>query len=156
MQASQKSENQTVSRYYQFFLFVSLFLVSPVTASYGDSPPSVALLEPAAKNTHGVEITEMTIGEQAELVLSFYNTVSKDDDLHFGAVIEVRNSDDVTIFFAWQSSRVAPDEQYHFSTSWIPEQDGTYYLKTRVITALPPAEIRSVLSPVLETKMIVV
>lgn len=155
VRSSEWSANYTRLKYFLLLPPCSLLMV-PVIASYAFSPPSVSLLEPIAKNMAGDVIHEVAVGGQAELVLSFYNTVSGEEDLSFGAIIEVRNSDDVTIFLAWQSGKVAPDKQYHFSTSWNPEQEGVYYLKTRVITALPPAEIRSVLSPVLETKMLVV
>jgi hypothetical protein len=104
----------------------------------------------------GDVVSEVAIGEQAEIVLSFHNSIPMTDDLRFGAIIEVRDSQNEMIYLAWQSGTVAPEKAYQFATSWVPEKQGVYYLKTRVITALPPAEIIGVLSPVLESKFTVV
>lgn len=64
------------------------------------------------------------------------------------ALFEVRNSDDVTVYYAWQSGVLAPQANSTIGVSWQTEDQSDHYARTFAITGFDQPQI---LSPVTES-----
>jgi hypothetical protein len=62
------------------------------------------------------------------------------------ALIEVRDSDGVTIFLAWQIGQLAGGDRTQVGLSWTPEDQGDYTVRTFVISDLNDPDILSEVS----------
>lgn len=63
----------------------------------------------------------------------------------FFVIVEVRNSDEITEFFGWQSitSLKSAGDEVEIRMSWIPDEAGAYSLRTFAVTGFTNPEALS-------------
>jgi hypothetical protein len=123
-------------------LLVTIAIASTIGISqhaYALSLPSLDVSRPIFVNTQGERITQAAPSQPIEIVLSINNNVY-DDNKSLMALIDVRDKDGVTIYLAWHSTRVNPNETYTFGVSWaIPNEakmGSNYSARVFAITSL--------------------
>lgn len=85
---------------------------------------------PTFENMQDERIREATAGQQIMIVDSVRNDIYLDGDKPLTLLVEVRDQDSVTIYLAWQSAMVSPNDTFSFGTSWTIPNDavtGTVY-----------------------------
>jgi hypothetical protein len=105
---------------------------------------------PSLKDVSGEDITEVTVGQQVVLSTTIQNNAN--EEVPFVALVEVRDSDGITIFLAWQTGTLNANSDADIGLSWTPEEAGDYTVRTFVISDLASPEI---LSPVAESEITV-
>ena len=83
-------------------------------------------------------------GKQATLSLVITN--DGDHTQQFVELVEVRDSDGVTVFLAWQSGTLDPNGQTQIGISWIPERPGDYAARTFAISNFDNPQVLSQVS----------
>lgn len=73
-------------------------------------------------------------GKQA--MLSTVITNNSDQLRSFVGLLEVRESDGVTVFLAWQSGILYPNSQTKIGVSWTPDRPGDYEVRTFAVSHL--------------------
>jgi hypothetical protein len=126
--------------------FFYTFVVGVSSTGTGATTPSA----PAVRDISGNEIAELTAGRQA--VLSTTITNNNANLQPFLAIVEVRNSQQVTENVEWQTGTLNADASADIGISWTPERAGTYQIRTFVISDFERLEI---LSPVAVSEVIV-
>jgi hypothetical protein len=126
--------------------FFYTFVVGVSRTGTGATTP----LASAVKDISGNEIAELTAGMQA--VLSTTITNNNANLQPFLAIVEVRNSQQVTENIEWQTGTLNADASTDIGISWTPERAGTYQIRTFVISDFERLEI---LSPVAVSEVIV-
>jgi hypothetical protein len=102
---------------------------------------------PSLKDISGNEIDEVGVGQQVVLSTTIQN--NNDEPQPFVALIEVRDSDGITVFLAWQTGTLNANGEAEVGLSWTPEEAGDYTVRTFVISELAAPDI---LSPVAESE----
>lgn len=98
--------------------------------SQSSSFPSLDISVPTFSDMQGERIREAKAGQQIMIIESVRNDIYLDDNKSMTLLIEVRDQDGVTIYLAWQSAMVSPNDTFSFGTSWIVPDDavtGTVY-----------------------------
>lgn len=77
-------------------------------------------------------IREIRAGQQVIITTTATHNYDHVEALPLVVVIEVRDSDDMTLLIAWQSTRLqeGADSSVNAGISWVPEKAGTYKLRT--------------------------
>jgi hypothetical protein len=109
----------------------------------GGSPTSTTPSAPVAKDVQGGTVSQITVGQQVVLTTQITNNI--DDELPFVGLIEVRDSDGITQFLAWQTGVMDSGDRSEIGLSWTPEDAGDYQVRTFVISSLNNPQV---LSPV--------
>lgn len=117
-----------------------------VGGDIGTTTPTAPTLQDAA----GQELDDVSAGQQVVLTTVVVNNV--DESVPFTALIEVRDSNGVTVYLAWQTGVLNPSGQVEVGLSWIPENPGDYTIRTFIISDL---ETLRVLSPVVDSDITV-
>lgn len=105
--------------------------------SAGDTSPS----EPEVKDVQGNSLDEIGVGQQVVLATTIQNNV--EDERPFVAIIEVRDKDGITVFLAWQTGMLNPDDNAQVGLSFTPFDRGTYTTRTFVLSSLANPSILS-------------
>lgn len=116
------------------FIFIMPIAFSHSIDSFRSSVPEIA-----ANGTPAA-------GKQATLSLVITNDADRTQQ--FVELVEVRDSDGVTVFLAWQSGTLDPNSQTQIGVSWIPERPGDYTARTFAISNFDNPQV---LSPVSES-----
>lgn len=87
------------------------------------------------KDIYDNTITETRIGSQVELETTVVNECRVEDKPLF-VILEVRESDGVTTFLAWQNSTINAGEQVAMKTSWVAGEPGGYTVRAFYIGCL--------------------
>jgi len=95
--------------------------------------PSVQFSPPTLNVPHSNPLTEITSGQQLIISTTVSHTFG-DRDLDMIALIEVRNSNGVTEYLAWQSGEVKVGGQMQIGVSWMPAHGGYYEFRTFAVT----------------------
>jgi hypothetical protein len=74
----------------------------------------------------------ITVGKQVTISMSFTTII--ENPRQFLAVFEVRNSDDVSVYIAWQSGIVTPKNNVTVGASCMPQESGDYSVRTFLIS----------------------
>jgi hypothetical protein len=98
--------------------------------------------EPQVKDITGEDLDEIRAGQQVVLTTTVTNNL--DEDLPFVALIEVRDSNGVTMYLAWQTGTLGPNGEIEVGLSFVPDEPGTYAIRTFVISDLSNPEILSI------------
>lgn len=96
---------------------------------------------PSVQDSSGVELDDVSAGQQVVLATIIINNV--DEPTPFTALIEVRDSNDVTVYLAWQTGVLAAGGQSEVGLSWTPENPGDYTVRTFVISDLDNPRVLS-------------
>lgn len=100
----------------------------------GATPTSTTATAPALLNLDGSSVTEVTTGQQVVV-----GTTVKNNDAQarpITVLIEVRDSDGITVLMSFQRATVAANGTIDVGTSWLPETPGQYQTRTFVVTSL--------------------
>ncbi len=110
------------------FTFVVPF--GPSDGGIGSTTPS----EPVVKDPSGGAVNIITPGQQVVLTTSILNNL--EDELPFVGLIEVRDSQGITQFLAWQTGVLNADGRAEIGLSWTPQVQGDYQVRTFVLSNL--------------------
>jgi hypothetical protein len=102
---------------------------------------NVSPSSPEVKDFSGGDIDEVNVGQQVVLSTTIANNV--DADQPFVALVEVRDSDEATIFLAWQTGILDSNDDAEVGLSFMPDKPGTYSIRTFVISSLSDPQILS-------------
>ena len=83
-------------------------------------------------------------GKQATMSLVIANDA--DPTQQFVELVEVQDSDGVTVFLAWQGDTLNPNSQTQIGISWIPERLGDYAARTFAISNFDNPQVLSQVS----------
>lgn len=124
------------------------FLTIPIgaPASSNSTTPS----KPALADVTGASITEVTSGQQVVLTTNVKN--NDGTSRPFVAIVEVRDSDGITVMVQWQTGTLAPNGDAGVGISWVPESAGEYEIRTFVVSNLSNPQV---LSPVVTSNVTV-
>jgi hypothetical protein len=104
------------------------------------TPPkqSVILSNFAVFDAAKTALREISIGQQILL----QSTVSSnwELDLPFTYIVQVRDSNGVTVMLAWMIGELSPRKSFDLALSWIPEKSGTYNVEMFVWKDITDAE----------------
>ena len=75
-------------------------------------------------NTFGNSIDIVTVDQQVQIVADLSSGQDKDQD--FAYLIQIQDSDGVTVSLSWIAGALAPGQQFSPSGSWTPTDAGTY------------------------------
>lgn len=145
----------------QFLYFVLLVVVMMAAAML---VPAVAVLAPAFALTYpasftstpalhdleGNDVSSVRAGRQAMLAMHVVNVEPR--GMPFLAIIEVRDSDDITVHLGWTGGRAEPNSAHDLGWSWLPDRPGNYELRTFVVSELKSPRVLSAV----ETKAVTV
>lgn len=120
-----------------FMLLQTSFIATNAQAQDVDETPS----PPEVHDLEGNEIDEIIIGHQVIVSKSFVNRMNITQP--FIALFEIRDSDGVTVYFAWQIGTMASD-QTNVGISWMADNFGVYEIRTFAISNFTNAEILDV------------
>jgi len=120
-----------------------------ITVKTGIATTDVAA--PIAKNMAGSS-GPFLVG--TSLALSTTVTNNNNAQQPFVALIEVRDSNDVTVFLSWQSGTLEPRGTTDIAVSWLPYNIGTYQIRTFTLSSIGTEGVE-VLSPVAMSDTIV-
>ena len=91
--------------------------------------------------TGSEESDEISAGQQ--LTLSSTVTSPSPAELAFVAIMEVRDSEGITVFIGWQSGTLHPESPGEIGMSWIPQDRGDYQVRTFIISDLIDPQVLS-------------
>jgi hypothetical protein len=125
------------------------FNVSPGVADFGGS----LIGKPRLQTANGDPIVEdkVSLGQQVMISTEFKNPWDWKDQ-PVVVIIEVRDSDGITVFFGLQSRVLKPDCGAGFGVSWLASEQGNFQVRSFALNSL---EIPSLLSPVMSTDVVV-
>jgi hypothetical protein len=125
------------------------FNVSPGIVDFGGS----SIGNPKLHTANGDAIVEgkVSLGQQVVISTEFRNPWDWRDQ-PVVVIIEVRDSDGVTVFFGLQSRVLKPDCGAEFGVSWLASEQGNFQVRSFALTSL---ETPSLLSPVMSTDVVV-
>lgn len=124
--------------------FFYTFIVGADKAGINATTPSLPML----KNLAGEEITDVEAGHLVVLTTEIKNNNPRVQP--FTALVEVRDSQDVTVYLQWQIGILNPSGTTEIGLSWTPEEAGDYRLRTFLISDF---ENPAVLSPVVTSEI---
>lgn len=104
-----------------------IFQVTPYPA-YAE----VALSKPYVQNIAGETIMSLGVDSQALLQVDMENM--NDEPQPYVVLMEVRDSDDVTIYLQFQKGQLAPESSTQVGISWIVDSTGDYQVRSFVLS----------------------
>lgn len=126
--------------------FFYTFVVGQSRAGTGATASS----DPTVRDIAGDELAKLLVGRQVVLSTTIKNNNANVQP--FLAIVEVRNSQQVTESLEWQTGTLNADASADIGISWTPERAGTYQIRTFVISDFEQLEI---LSPVAVSEVVV-
>jgi hypothetical protein len=105
---------------------------------------STTVTPPTPRDVTGDELDEVSAGQQVVLTTNVVNNQGAPQP--FVALLEVRDSNGVTIFLAWQTGTLPANDQTQVGLSWTPEEPGNYEVRTFVISDLNNPRVLSLVA----------
>jgi hypothetical protein len=102
---------------------------------------AAAVSPPEPQDVTGKKLTQINSGQQVVLTTNVINKGANSQP--FVALVEVRDSSDVTVYLAWQTGTLPVNGQTNVGLSWTPDQAGSYEVRTFVISSLSKPDILS-------------
>lgn len=136
---------------------ISLALASLVQSAESSSTVSTLpsfTLSPSFRNIQGSQIMSAHVGEQL-MVTTTFNHLNTNRDQQFVTIVEVRDTDGITAFVAWQSGIIEPGANYALAASWVVNEPGEYFIRSFVVSTLSPSS-SDALSHVHESALLLV
>jgi hypothetical protein len=122
-----------------------------ITVGSTNGEGSLTLSAPSVRSASTPVTDQIMVGQQVALATVVSSTFDR-EELLFVAIIEVRDSDGVTVSIGWQTGSINPQDNTEVAMSWIPENPGTYELRTFLISSLSNPQI---LTPVASSEVAV-
>jgi hypothetical protein len=72
------------------------------------------------------------------MITTSFNHVDTTRDQQFVTVVEVRDTEGITAYLAWQSGIIGPGQSYTLTASWVADKPGEYFVRSFVINTLVP------------------
>ncbi|MGI0088017.1 MAG: hypothetical protein ACREBI_08685 [Nitrosotalea sp.] len=72
----------------------------------------------------GKTLYKVMTGQQVQIVSDVTNRVNKDQS--FAYLVQIQNSDGITLSLSWITGSLLPNQNMSLSQSWIPKSSGTY------------------------------
>jgi len=107
----------------------------------GGTGGEATVTPPAAEDVSGNPVSEINAGEQVILTTAVTNENAQSQP--FVALIEVRDSNDITVYLAWQTGTLPANGRADIGLSWTPDFADTYEVRTFVISSLSSPQILS-------------
>jgi hypothetical protein len=126
-------------------LAAALLLLMPVFSmltlhdAYGVT--SNLFVSQSIKNTSGKAIQQLNAGQQAMISVRVLNYEASEQP--FTAIIDVRDSSDVSVHIAWMSGTAEPGGHFDVELPWSAQESGSYTVRTFLITNLESPEVMS-------------
>jgi hypothetical protein len=118
----------------QFQVLLTFLVIFATFQDASASITSAAELVPSFRDIDGNKAQRINYGQQ---VVATVRMVNSDSLVHpLVAIVELRDQDGITEYFAWQSHTLIANETYVFGSSWIPQKEGSYELRTFAVTDL--------------------
>ena len=96
---------------------------------------------PEPQDIQGKTLNEVKAGQQVVLSTTVLNKI--DEAQPYVAIVEVRDSNGITVFLGWTTGTMNANGQATVGLSWTAEQAGDYQLRTFVISSLSNPNILS-------------
>jgi hypothetical protein len=84
---------------------------------------------------------EISAGQQVALSSTVRSPF--DTELTFVAILEIRDSNDITVFIGWQSGTLHRDSPAEIGMSWIPQDRGEYEARMFIVSDLQNPRVLS-------------
>jgi hypothetical protein len=107
----------------------------------GEGGGEVGVATPAVEDASGNPVPEITVGKQVILTTTLSNQNAGSQP--FVALVEVRDSNDVTTYLAWQTGTLSANGSADIGLSWTPEFAGSYEVRSFAISSLSNPQILS-------------
>ncbi len=98
--------------------------------------------EPSLVDSFNFPLRKVTVNEQVLVESKVTNTQNKTQS--FVYIVQVKDSEDITISISWISSTLYPNDKTSASQSWTPEKPGRYDIGIFVWDSI---EVKQILSP---------
>lgn len=108
------------------------------------STGATTVLPPELQDVTGQKLDEVSAGQQVMLATNVRNNNAQPQP--FVALIEVRDSNGVTVFLGWQTGTLPANGQINVGLSWTPDSPGDYEVRTFVISSLDNPRVLSTVS----------
>jgi len=128
---------------------IVIVLVLPLNA-FALTPSVMTPQKPLIHDISGNLLSEIHSGQQVVINTNHSNDTL--EELKFVVIIEVRDSNDVTVFLALQSGTLEPNGRTAVGTSWTAGEPSAYFFRTFTISDLQDP---SILSAVAEAEIVV-
>ncbi len=121
------------------------------TTIFGKFVPSTQrapVAEPTLVNSFGESVSQIFTGEQLLIQSEVTNAQNKKQP--FAYIVQVKNSDGITVSLSWVTSELPPNESLKVAQSWLPSTSGSYSIEIFVWesltnpTALSPTRMKSI------------
>ena len=125
-------------------LLALLTLASGMTVPNANAlSPARVLTEPSFSNGAGDGLLRWaTVGQQTMIKTTLFNTL---DELQpFVVILQVRDSNDVTTYIAWQSGILDPLGNSTIGVLWSPKEKSTYDVSAYAVSDFTATHILSV------------
>jgi len=110
----------------------------------GGTGGEVTVIPPAAEDVSGNPVSEINAGKQVILTTTVTNVNAQSQP--FVALIEVRDSNDITVYLAWQTGTLPANGKADIGLSWTPDFADSYEVRTFAISSLSNPQILSEIS----------
>lgn len=107
----------------------------------GGSANSTSVTAPATQSISGQTVNQITAGQQVVLATTVQN--NNNNAQPFAAIIEVRDSNDVTVSLTFQIGTLNAGGSLNVGSSWTPDTSGTYTVRTFIVTNIATPQLLS-------------
>ncbi|MGI0005958.1 MAG: hypothetical protein ACREAI_06035, partial [Nitrososphaera sp.] len=111
-----------------------MFLPILLDAAYALSTPPSVRFKSAFEDLPGNAITTVRSDRPVVVGVSVYNEEYR--EVLYVMLIEVRDTEGVTHYLSWQSNMLAPFGGSRVQTYWLPDEPGSYVIRTFALTSL--------------------
>lgn len=108
--------------------------------AYGEDFPAMDMSRPLFVDAGGKELEQGQPGQQIMIVETISNNVYNDEQKPLVLIIDVRGTEGETIYLAFQTTSIGPNDSYSIGASWLIPNDASsgdaYSVRAFAITAL--------------------
>ncbi len=97
--------------------------------------------KPELRDAQNRPVTQVLAGQQVVLSTTVKNNEAASTP--YAAIVEVRDSNGITVYLNWQTGTLAADGSTGIGLSWTPDQPGTYTARVFVLSNLTTPQILS-------------
>ncbi|NOJ27639.1 MAG: hypothetical protein DA330_06480, partial [Nitrososphaera sp.] len=108
--------------------FFYTFIVGADKAGINATTPSPPMLQ----NLQGEDLIRIDAGQLGILTTEIKNNNAREQP--FTALVEVRSTENVTVYLQWQAGTLLSNGTTMIGLSWTPEESGSYQVRTFVIS----------------------
>ncbi len=113
-----------------------------VTVQVGDSViDSVEPSAPRVTDAQGNQVSQVLAGQQVVLSSTIQNKENTSGP--YAAIVEVRDSNGVTVYLQWQTGTLPANGSTNVGVSWTPDMPDTYTIRVFVLSSLSNPQILS-------------